>query len=93
MTFGEALAALKSGQRVTRHDWPTGVWLVLVPGSTITVSEGRPLGDAAPELVGEQIQYQPHIDKMGYDGEIGPWYPTLAALLAEDWRPVIKVAP
>lgn len=38
MDFGRALAALKAGQRVARQVWNgKGMWLTLVPGSTITV--------------------------------------------------------
>jgi hypothetical protein len=86
MNFGEALDALLRGLRVARSGWNgRGMWLVLVPGSTITVSEGRPLGDAAPELVGQQVQYQPHVDMRTADGSIVPWLASQSDLLATDW--------
>ena len=55
MDFGAAIAALNDGQRVTRAGWNgADQWLILVPGSTITVEADRPLGKAAPDLVGGQ---------------------------------------
>lgn len=89
MNFGEALDHLLVGNRVAREGWNgKGMWLVLVPGSTITVSAGRPLGDAAPDLVGQQIQYRPHIDMKTVDGEIVPWVASQTDLLADDWHVV-----
>lgn len=84
MRFGPALDALRSGARIARSN-DEGVWLVLVGGSTITVTEGRPLGDAAPELVGQQLQYRPHIDTVTIHGAVAPWAPAHADLLADDW--------
>jgi hypothetical protein len=84
--FSTALRLLREGKRISRLGWNgKGMWLVLVPGSTITVSAGRPLGDAAPELVGEQIAYRPHIDIKTVDGEIVPWVASQSDLLAYDW--------
>lgn len=86
MDFGQALAALNSGNRVTRSGWNgAGMWLVLVPGSTITVTAGRPLGDAAPELVGRDVEYRAHIDIKTVDGQVVPWVASQSDLLAEDW--------
>lgn len=88
MNIAEAVAALKAGHRVARPAWrPAGTWLILVPGSTITVTADRPLGIAAPELVGQQITYRPHID-IHCAGTLGPWAGGADAddLLAEDWE-------
>lgn len=86
MDFGGALQALKAGKRVGRVEWPDSTWLVLVPGSTIVVDGDRPLGQAAPHLVGHAVGYQPHIDKVRTDGAMEPWVPTHTALLAGDWE-------
>jgi hypothetical protein len=86
MDFGAALASLRDGQRVTRGGWNgKGMWLILVPGSTITVSADRPLGQAAPELVGSALAYRPHIDMKTVDGEVVPWVASQTDVLAEDW--------
>lgn len=74
-TFSVALDRLLDGQRVRRAHWPYGATLVLVPGSRITVTADRPLGQALPELVGSQLKYDAHIDLV-LDGEVVPWAPT-----------------
>ena len=84
--FSAASLALKCGRRTKRKSMPEGCWLVLVPGSTITVAADRPLGKAAPELIGTQVTYSPHIDIHTPDGAIAPWAgPTHEQLLAQDW--------
>lgn len=86
MDFGPALVALKNGHRVTREGWDNpGMWLVLVPGSTFAVSGDRPVGLAAPELVGCEVDYQPHIDLYS-GGVLRPWTAPHADLVANDWR-------
>lgn len=90
MDIGFAISQLQAGQRVSRDAYnptgdPDGVWLVLVPGSRITVETGRPLGEAAPELVGQQLDYLPHIDIRTLSGALSPWQPEQHALLADDW--------
>jgi hypothetical protein len=52
------------------------------------VSAGRPLGDAAPELVGQSVDYRPHIDIMTVQGSVVPWIASQSDLLAEDWTVV-----
>lgn len=86
MDFGDALRALKDGKRVGRMSWPETSWLVLVPGSNITVDADRPLGKAAPHLVGGPISYRPHIDKVREGDGMEPWCPSQNALLADDWE-------
>lgn len=76
---------LKAGRAVARQGWPDDTWLVLVPGSNITVDAERPLGRALPELVGGPMNYRSHIDKVRAGAGMEPWVPTHEALLAEDW--------
>lgn len=85
MDFSDALRALKGGEIIRRKEWAPDVGLILVPGSTITVASDRPLGLALPELVGEPVEYRPHIDKVRR-GWLEPWSPTDSALLADDWE-------
>lgn len=87
--FSAALRLLRDGKRMTRRGWNgKGMWLLLVPGSSITVAAGRPLGDAVPELVGETVEYAPHIDLVTASGDLVPWVPSQADLLADDWTDV-----
>jgi hypothetical protein len=62
-----------------------GQWLILVPGSSITVSADRPLGRAWPDWVGKTVNYRAHIDIKTVDGELVPWIASQSDLLAEDW--------
>lgn len=86
MNFGEALAELKNGERVTRPGWNgKAMFLYLVPGSTFEVNR-PPLLDIYPE--GTQIRYCPHIDMRTADGSCVPWLASQTDLLAEDWETV-----
>lgn len=85
MDFGQALAALKDGARVTRAAWTAGTFLYLVPGSSFAVNR-PPLLGIYP--AGEVIRYRPHIDIRMTDGTCSPWQPAQDALLAEDWATV-----
>jgi hypothetical protein len=85
VSFSEALNALKSGKKVTRHGWNgKGMWLYLVPGSTFKVQEGRPL--AAHLQIGEEVNYGSHIDMRTAAGSHVPWIASQTDLLAEDWE-------
>lgn len=87
MDFGAALAALKGSKRVARAGWNGyGQWLVLVPASAIRVEGSRPLGKAAPELVGQEVRYGAHIDIKTVQGTIVPWLASQTDMLAEDWQ-------
>ena len=44
MDFGQALAVVKNGGRVTRGTWAAGAFLYLVPGSTFQVNRAPLLG-------------------------------------------------
>ena len=83
MNFGDALQALKHGQKVAREGWNgKGMFLFLVPGSVFKVNRAPLLG-IYPE--GTEINYRPHIDMKTVDGEIVPWVASQTDVLAEDW--------
>lgn len=83
MNFGDALQALKHGQKVAREGWNgKGMFLFLVPGSVFKVNRAPLLG-IYPE--GTEINYRPHIDMKTVDGEIVPWVASQTDLLADDW--------
>lgn len=76
---------MSSGGRARRACWPPDAFLIHVPGSTITVEADRPLGKAAPELVGEQITYAPHLD-LYCDRHMSPWDRSINDAEATDWE-------
>lgn len=84
MTFGEALALLKSGHKVARDGWNgKGMFLFLVAGSRFQVNRAPLLG-IYPE--GTTIDYRPHIDMRTADGSICVWTASQSDLLAGDWH-------
>ncbi|SDH70315.1 Protein of unknown function [Sinosporangium album] len=92
MRYDEALTHLHNGARVARRTWLHGApaepaWLVLVPGSTITVEADRPIGKAAPELVGRKLTYEPHVDLVNpHTGRVRVYHPTPEDRAADDWH-------
>ena len=85
--FGDAAELLKAGKAARRLCWPSTTFITLVPGSSITVSEGRPLAAVLP--VGTRVTYRYHIDMVSKDpsGEIVmfPWTACDESLLGDDW--------
>jgi len=88
LTFGEALGALKRGQRVARSGWnDKGMLLVLVEGwRNMPLEPGSPYADAGLK----SVTIDPHIDSYTALGTMQPgWVASQADLLADDWQVVI----
>jgi hypothetical protein len=86
INFSLALTYLRTGVRVARQGWPQGRFLIVVGGSTFEVTADRPLGRAAPDLVGGRVDYQAHIDVVDLASRtVSVWHPDSGDLLAEDW--------
>ena len=90
MSFGDALKALKAGQRVARAGWNgKGMWLAYTPGSEFAPEHAKP-GHAAAfrakEAPHEDVRLLPHIDMRAADGSmvIG-WLASQTDMLADDW--------
>lgn len=84
MNIGEAVSALKAGNRVARAGWNgKGMWLCLIQGSTFKVDPTRPT--APPLPAGTEVQYQPHVDMWTAQGTLVPWLCSQSDLLADDW--------
>jgi hypothetical protein len=83
--YDTVIRHVSDGGRARRMTWPPGWFLLQVPGSTITVEADRPLGKAAPELVGQQVRYSAHID-VYRAGEMTPWRPFDDDTRADDWE-------
>lgn len=85
MNYAAAMQAVNDNQRVRRMTWPPGWFLLRVPGSTFTVEADRPLGKAAPELVGREVHYGAHVD-IYRDGYLAPWHALHDDIHAGDWE-------
>jgi len=84
MNFGEAIEALKDGERVSRAGWNgKNMFLFLVAGSTFQVNRA-PLNQFYEE--GTFVNYHAHIDMKTADGTIVPWLASQSDMLSEDWE-------
>ena len=84
MNFGDALSALKSGEKVARSGWNgKHMFLFLVPGSRFTVNRAPLLGIYSG---GTAISYHAHVDMKTAQGYVVPWLCSQTDMLAEDWE-------
>jgi hypothetical protein len=90
MDFGQAIAALKGGEKVARSGWNgRGMFLVLVPGTpSITPREGTPYHDAIGDA---ECEILPHIDMWttnahGRRAFLPGWLASQTDMLSEDWE-------
>lgn len=83
MNFGQALEALKAGQKVQREGWNgKNMFLFFVPGSTFEVNR-HPLLGIYP--AGTVINYHAHVDMKTAQGDVVPWVCAQTDMLADDW--------
>ena len=84
MNFGDAVDALKRGERVMRSGWNgKGMYLFLVPGSVFAVNR-EPLLSMLGE--GTRVEYHAHIDMKTAQGYVVPWLASQVDILSEDWE-------
>lgn len=87
MNFGDALVNLKNGHKVCREGWNgKGMFLFYNPGSSVKITEGRPLAASFP--VGTECSMLPYI-MMKVAGEglnFVPWLASQTDVLSEDWQ-------
>ena len=86
MTFGEAIEALKTGQKVARAGWNgKGMFLFVIQGSNDIASlHGYGFG----EYVGEPT-FADAVFMKTADNKLVPWLASQTDVLAEDWE-IIK---
>jgi hypothetical protein len=83
LTFGTALTALKTGQRVARAGWNgKGMFVYLVPANSYPAQTG-----AAKAFFGEggMVPYNAYLALKGADDTVSTWAPSGSDALAEDW--------
>lgn len=78
MDFGEALKALRAGERVCRRGWNgKGMWLALIR------SEQLPVMESSSD---EPLHWLPFIAMRPVGGGLVPWLASQTDILAEDWE-------
>lgn len=86
MDFGEALAHLRAGARLTRVSWNApGQFVVLQAGypDGIPINSNTARATGIPE--GTVCRFRPYLMLRTADGAFVPWAPTVSDVLAEDW--------
>ena len=95
LNFGQALEAIKAGQRISRSGWNgKGMFVYLVPPASYPVQTG-----AAKTHFGENamVPYNAYMAIKNVDGTVSTWVPSVNDCLAEDWanvgEPVTSATP
>lgn len=89
-SFGEALAAVKTGWRVMRAGWPDGMFVVAQAGypGGIGINANTAAASGLPE--GTEVVFPPYLVRVQLlsDGRPGMarWAPTDEDVFAEDWQ-------
>jgi len=92
MNFGQAIDALKAGQKVARAGWNgRGMWLILVPGTPkAKLHDGTPYKTALGQ---DECEILPHIDMWtvnasGRQAMLPGWLASQTDMLSDDWQVV-----
>lgn len=93
MNFGEAIKALKNGQRVCREGWNgKGMFIAYMPGLQLppynTQGVQRKVNDRTAKWIGEDtpLDSQPYLAMYTAQKQWQPgWLASQADILAEDW--------
>ena len=89
LNFGQAVEALKAGQRVTRPNWNgKGMYLWLLPAANVKAEWCRePHLKAMAEANGGEIECLGSIRMMTADKKVlTGWLASQSDMLAEDWQ-------
>lgn len=93
MNFGQAIEALKNGQRVAREGWNgKGMWIALMPALSLpprsSQEPGAKVNDRTAKFIGEDtpLNCQPYLVIWTAQQTWQPgWHPSQPDILAEDW--------
>lgn len=86
MDFGQALAALKAGGRVTRTTWNgPDQWVAHQKGYPGGIAINANTAEATGIPEGTTCYFRPYLMLCTAQGDFVPWAPTVSDVLAEDW--------
>ncbi len=87
MNFGEALAALRAGHKVSRDRWNyVGECVILQKGYPDGIGLNAQTADATGLPEGTRCAFGPYLLHRQADGVFQPWTPSHDDLLADDWE-------
>jgi hypothetical protein len=87
--FGEAIEALKTGQKVFRSGWNgKNMWLILISGDPTNQSGDDGYGGMLKiyDELEEDMELLPWIGMKTADGKFVPWLASQTDILACDWK-------
>ncbi len=86
MNFGDALASLKAGNRISRAGWNgKGMWIAYQAGYPDGIPINQNTATATGLPVGTICKFLPYIMMRTAGGEFVPWLASQTDVLAEDW--------
>lgn len=82
MTFGDAIIAIKEGNKIARDGWNgKNMFVFLVPGQMVFAQS-----DTAKEYFGaDLVPYNPSMVIKNVDNTVSSWVPSCNDVLSEDW--------
>jgi len=82
LTFGEAIEALKVGEKVSRAGWNgKGMFIYYVPANSYPVQT-----DAARSVFGDMVPYRAYLAMKTVNDEVVPWLASQSDVLESDWE-------
>jgi hypothetical protein len=89
MDFGQALAALRAGQRLARTGWNgSGQFVVLQPGYPDGIGINQNTATATGLPLGSVQRFRPYLMLYTAQQDFVPWAPSVSDVLASDWEAV-----
>jgi hypothetical protein len=83
MDFGDAVRALKSGEKISRIGWNgKGMFVYLVPANSYPVQTGAAVSHFGE---GAMVPYRAYLALKTVDDDVATWVPSVSDVLAEDW--------
>lgn len=89
MDFSDALHAVKSGEKISRHGWNANYqFVVYQKGYPDGIEIDENTAEATGFPLGTKCLFQPYLMLLSAKGSFVPWVPSMGDLMAEDWRTI-----
>ena len=86
LNFGDALVAMKKGQRIARVGWNgSGMWAVIQRGYPEGININRNTAEATGIPEGTLMKFRPYFILFTAQHDFAHWVPSGSDILAEDW--------
>lgn len=88
ISFGQAIAYMKNGEKVTRESWNNkDIYVYYVPAAKYPAS-GNALGTMKGKYKDDLVPYQAYLAIKTKDDSVVSFVPGMDSMLAEDWEVV-----